>query len=399
MKKGTKYQLMALGALSLVFIIILTIVVSIIVYRQERKKDAVRTSAESQVVEQQVEESQTVETQEQETQPVEQQHTVEGMTAVTPEEENPEVNREILYTQEEVDARINEAVLAALAQDQREMGQETEDILTVIQHSLEEGNTVMQTLRPLYPDDLIVMSDGRYHFVPISDKIAHNNYTVGNLKVLGNKEHQYMVNGQVISHKGIDVSKFQGEIDWEKVASDGVEFAFIRVLIRGYGSGKLVEDEYFEQNVEGALNAGIKVGVYVFSQAVNEEELLEEAELVLQKIEPYPIQCPVVFDVEKIAESNGRMNALTVEERTGLTKLFCDTVKKAGYQPMIYHNTEMAALMLDLEQLKDYDKWFACYSDDFYYPYDYKVWQYSEKGKVDGINTNVDLNISFAPLW
>ena len=101
-------------------------------------------------------------------------------------------------------------------------------------------------------------------------------------------EVQYMQDGQVVSHKGIDVSKHQGNIDWTKVAADGVEFAFIRVGLRGYGTeGKLVEDEYFEQNIKGALQAGIKVGVYFYSQAITDAELLEEANLVLEKVKPY----------------------------------------------------------------------------------------------------------------
>ena len=166
--------------------------------------------------------------------------------------------------------------------------------------------------------------------------------------------------------------------------------------LRGYGTeGKLVEDEYFEQNIKGALQAGIKVGVYFYSQAITDAELLEEANLVLEKIKPYNVELPIVYDVEKVNGGKGRANDLSVEDRTRLTALFCQTVQDAGYKPMIYHNMEMATLMLDLGQLEQYDKWFAYYNDDLYYPYAYKVWQYSEKGAVDGINEEVDLNIWF----
>ena len=137
-----------------------------------------------------------------------------------------------------------------------------------------------------------------------------------------------MQDGQVVSHKGIDVSKHQGNIDWTKVAADGVEFAFIRVGLRGYGTeGKLVEDEYFEQNIKGALQAGIKVGVYFYSQAITDAELLEEANLVLEKIKPYNVELPIVYDVEKVSGGKGRANDLSVEERTRLTALFCQTVQ------------------------------------------------------------------------
>ena len=214
-----------------------------------------------------------------------------------------------------------------------------------------------------------------------------------------NGEFQYLTDGQVTSHKGIDVSSHQGNIDWNLVAQDGVEFAIIRVGYRGYGSeGRLVVDEKFENNIKGATAAGIKVGVYFFSQAINEAELLEEANLVLEQIAPYKIECPVVYDVEKTS-AQGRMNAISVEERTQLTKLFCQTIADAGYRPMIYHNTEMGALLINIAELEDYDKWYASYSDQMFYPYDYKIWQYSDKGKIQGISTDVDLNICFAPVW
>ena len=293
------------------------------------------------------------------------------------------------YTQEEVNALIAEA-------KQQAEDEEENKILSGIRDGLTSGTTMVETLRPYYPNELVVVSNGTFNFVPIRDDLQKNDYVLENLNILEDGEVQYMQDGQVVSHKGIDVSKHQGNIDWTKVAADGVEFAFIRVGLRGYGTeGKLVEDEYFEQNVKGALQAGIKVGVYFYSQAITDEELLEEANLVLEKVKPYNIELPIVFDVEKVSGGKGRANELSVEERTRLTALFCQTIQDAGYKPMIYHNMEMGTLMLDLGQLEQDDKWFAYYNDDLYYPYAYKVWQYSEKGAVDGINEEVDLNIWF----
>ena len=293
------------------------------------------------------------------------------------------------YTQEEVDALVAEA-------KQQAEDEEENKILTGIRDGLTSGTTMVETLRPYYPDELVVVSNGSFNFVPIRDDLQKNDYVMENLNILENGEVQYLQDGQVTSHKGIDVSKHQGNIDWTKVAADGVEFAFVRAGLRGYGTeGKLVEDETFEQNVTGALQAGLKVGVYFYSQAITEEEVLEEANLVLEKVKPYNIQLPIVYDVEKVSGGKGRANALSVEERTRLTALFCQTIQDAGYKPMIYHNMEMSTLMLDLGQLEQYDKWFAYYNDDLYYPYAYKVWQYSEKGAVDGINEEVDLNIWF----
>ena len=256
------------------------------------------------------------------------------------------VSEKVVYSQEELDARVAEAVLSA-------QGQVSAQILEGIKAGLSEGNTVLETLRPLYPDDLIVASGGRYHFVPINRSLKQNQLDIANVNILESGEYQYLVDGQIISHKGIDVSKHQGAIDWNLVAQDGVEFAFIRVGFRGYGSeGKMVEDEYFVKNIEGALAAGIKVGVYFYSQAITEAEAQEEAEFVIERIRPYEIACPVVFDVERVSGAQGRMNDISVEERTALAVLFCQTIEQAGYKPMIYHNTEMGALMLDLRQLE-----------------------------------------------
>lgn len=302
------------------------------------------------------------------------------------------VSDSVVYSQEELDAKIEEAVVAAQAAG-------SGAVLDAIKLGLSEGDTVIETLRPFYPEDIIVASGGQYHFVPINRSLAQSRLLTENLNFLESGEVQYLEEGEVISHKGIDVSKHQGTIDWNLVAQDGVEFAFIRVANRGYTTGKLVEDDNYQANIEGAQAAGIKVGVYIYSQAVNEAEALEEANFVLGLIAPYQLECPVVFDVERVSGANGRMNNISPEERTNLTLLFCQTIENAGYTPMIYHNTEMGALMLDIEMLEDYDKWFAAYTDTLYFPYEYKIWQYSATGHVQGISTEVDLNISFAPFW
>lgn len=306
-----------------------------------------------------------------------------------PEEDASQVlSDSIVYSQEELEAQVENARAQAAAQ-----------VLESIRTGLSSGDSIMQTLRPLYPDDLIVYSGGQYNFVPINRSLKQNGLQEECLNILETGEYQYLQDGQVISHKGIDVSRHQGAIDWSLVAQDGVEFAFLRVGYRGYGTGKMMEDDRFEENIQAALAAGIKVGVYFYSQAVNETEVLEEAQFVLEKIAPYQIDCPVVFDVEKVSGEDARMNRISKEERTALTVLFCQTIENAGYKPMIYYNTEMGAMMLQLEALEEYDKWFAAYSDEFYYPYAYRIWQYSQTGKVQGIQGNVDLNISFEPLW
>ena len=272
-------------------------------------------------------------------------------------------------------------------------------LMEQMKQELEAGESAVEVFRHLYEDHLVMVSGGKYHFIPIQDSLKKNDYVTENLQVLDNGEYQYVEDGQVVSYKGIDVSKFQGKIDWNAVAADGVQFAFIRVGNRGYGSGKILNDENFKRNIEGATKAGIKVGVYFYTQALNETELMEEVNYVLEKIAPYQIDCPVVYDVEMVGGEEGRMNALSAEERTHLTKLFCDSIAAAGYKPMIYMNLEMAAMRLDLEELEQYDKWFAYYNPELYFPYEYQVWQYSEGGSVAGIEGGVDMNICFEPIW
>lgn len=316
----------------------------------------------------------------------------------------------VVYSEAELESRVSEAVSKAVTEAVAAARQQaTDEVRNAIKGSLDEGDSLLQALRPLYPDDILVYSDiysdiygdKKYHFVPINRELKLNDFVTENLNILESGEYQYLKDGQVISHKGIDVSQYQGNIDWKKVAEDGVEFAFIRAGYRGYGrTGKLVEDANFDKNIKGAVSNGIKVGVYFYSQATTEEEAIEEANLVLSKIAPYKVECPVVFDVEKVtADPNARMNLISLEKRTNLALLFCQTIENAGYKPMIYYNTEMGALMLDLETLEGYDKWFAAYSDRFYYPYAYQVWQYSQTGRVAGIEGAVDLDISFVPLW
>lgn len=303
-----------------------------------------------------------------------------------------------VYTQEELDRRIAEAVLQAQAELDSAVSIGQEELLEEIRDQLTDGQTVLETLRPLYPDDIVIISGGKYHFVPIQTEIPLHGLKQENLQVLENGRYQYVENDQVVSHMGIDVSKYQGKINWQKVAAEGVEFVFLRLGLRGYESGKLVEDETFQANIKGATEHGIKVGVYFFSQAITVEEAVEEANFVLERIAPYNIECPVVFDVERVGSSSARMNQLTPQERTDVTIAFLDTIEAAGYKSMFYHNMETALLLLELERLKDYDRWFAYYGEELYYPYAYGVWQYSEKGRVNGISGDVDMNIAFN-MW
>lgn len=205
----------------------------------------------------------------------------------------------------------------------------------------------------------------------------------------------YCLRGE--SMAGIDVSKHQGKIDWEQVAASGIEFAIIRVANRGYGmAGNLVEDPYARANLEGAAAAGLDVGVYIFSQALSEEEALEEAEFVLSIIEEYReiITLPVVFDWERVNREDSRTQGFEDDRLlTDCTIAFCKRIEEAGYQPMVYFNTFHARNLLHLSEVEQYPFWLALYSDRMRYPYKVDVWQYTDRAKVPGIDGPVDKNI------
>ena len=207
----------------------------------------------------------------------------------------------------------------------------------------------------------------------------------------------YVEDHHITSAVGVDVSSHQKEIDWEKVKASGVEFAMIRCGFRGYGSGKLAVDTCFDQNLEGALNAGLDVGIYFYSQAITPEEAEEEAEMTIRLIGDAPLTYPVVYDWETVSEDQARTDGISVDTLTDCSVAFCRKIEAAGFTPMVYQNKRTALLKLDLPRLTDYDFWLAEYGSETTYYYDYRMWQYCSDGRVPGITGDVDLNICFAP--
>ena len=194
---------------------------------------------------------------------------------------------------------------------------------------------------------------------------------------------------------GIDVSAYQGDIDWNMVAEAGVDFAIIRLGYRGYESGKLVEDKFARKNLEGAAEAGIQLGVYFFSQALNEEEAREEAQFVLEMIDPYEVTMPVVFDWEHVNNETARTNVMDPYTATDCAKAFLEVIDEAGYWPMMYFNSFQSRKLFYLDQLMEYDFWLALYSDRLTFPYKVDMWQYTCTGTVPGVFGDVDVNVMF----
>ncbi len=193
---------------------------------------------------------------------------------------------------------------------------------------------------------------------------------------------------------GVDVSVYQGQIDWQAVCEAGVEFAIIRLGYRGYTSGGLYLDDYYLQNIEGALAAGLQTGVYFFSQAINEEEAREEAEYVLQWVDGYDVSLPVFYDWE-LTTQEARTAGMDSETVTACAAAFCQTIEEAGRDAGVYFGQHTGYQLLNLLELQDYAFWLAEYADTPSFRYQFTWWQYTESGKVPGVETPVDLNLRF----
>lgn len=224
---------------------------------------------------------------------------------------------------------------------------------------------------------------------------ANHNKITGN-QVIGGVMYTFGGDGalsQSSGNRGIDVSKYQGNIDWGAVAASGINFAIIRVGYRGSSSGALVQDPYFKKNISGATKAGIKVGLYFFTQAVNEAEAVEEASMAMSLASGYKVTYPIFIDTE--SASNGRANGLSKSTRTAVVKAFCQTVRNGGYKAGVYASKSWYANQLNASALNGYCIWVAQYNSSCTYSGKYDMWQYSSKGSVSGIKGNVDMNISY----
>lgn len=205
----------------------------------------------------------------------------------------------------------------------------------------------------------------------------------------------YYVDDECITQTGIDVSYHQGDIDWKAVKAAGVDFAMLRLGYRGYETGKINIDERFHEYARGALDAGLYIGVYFYSQAITPAEAEEEANTVLAELSEYEIMYPVVFDWEIVGDEAARTNEVSSAVLNECAAAFCNTVARGGYIPMIYSVKRMALFKYDMSRLAGFDFWLAEYRDRPEYPYEFEMWQYASDGHIDGIEGEVDLNMSF----
>lgn len=223
-----------------------------------------------------------------------------------------------------------------------------------------------------------------------------NTYTADNLVTDENGIPSYYEDGKKISHLGVDLSEFQGDVDFAALKNAGVEFVMLRIGGRFYGDdGVLYEDKSFDTFYDNAKAAGLKVGAYFFSQAASAADAKEEAEYALNKLNQRALDYPIALDWENIAEDEARTDHVTGDELTQIAETFCDTIEAAGYKSLVYSNTQQMFILYDFETMKDYDFWLADYREfpTMYYKFD--MWQYSKEGTIAGVEGTVDMNISF----
>ena len=243
-----------------------------------------------------------------------------------------------------------------------------------------------------------------FGYIPTEGQVGANPYLPEGFQILPSGQgSSYMTYAYAPYTVGIDVSSHQEEVDWQAVAASGVQFAMIRAGYRGYTMGTLNIDRYFQANVEGALAAGLDVGFYFFSQAVTVAEAIEEAQYLMELVEPYRgrIRYPLVFDWERQSASTSRTKDTSEEMVAACAVAFCETVKANGYIPMFYASPSKAYSM-DLGYLSGYPFWLAHYTKDqapSSYRYTFDMWQYSSTWSVPGIDGNVDVNICLNPSW
>ena len=196
------------------------------------------------------------------------------------------------------------------------------------------------------------------------------------------------------SKAGIDVSTYQKEIDFDKVKKSGIDFVMIRIGYRAVKSGKIHKDELFEEHYRGAKEAGLDIGVYFYSEAINSKEAKEEAKFVIRNLRGKDITYPVAFDMEDGREDD-RHESLSNKERTVIADVFCYVIQNNGYEPIIYSYPNWIYKKIDYTKLTKYNMWLAHYTDFSNYPFHYLIWQYTDKGKVDGVKGKVDRDIMF----
>ena len=241
----------------------------------------------------------------------------------------------------------------------------------------------------------VTYKDGTTEWLEISEKIPLYTYDFTNIKIT-NDQMEYFVDGEKCSWLGVDLSKKSGSVDFEALRANGIDFVMLRVGSRGYETGLLSLDESFEENITNARKAGLEVGVTFFSQALDVEEAVEEAEFVISNLLAYEVNYPIAFDMEYIANDKARIDILDKEEKPQIAETFLRTVEGEGYRGILYGNTSwiLGELVPD-KILREFDVWVTDQAPVPDFPYQFRMWKYAVNQEIPGIENKASYVISF----
>lgn len=296
-----------------------------------------------------------------------------------------------LYTEEEVQSRENQA-------KEKGASAERDKLLMQIQSSMESGGSTASMLRELFSDDIVVVNGGKYYFYPILNTVKRNSFQSADFSLSDDGRLQYSGSDKVKMQSGIDVSEDNGDINWQSVSEDDVAFAMICAGGRktdAQGKSSSWEDGRMGDNIQGASEAGLHVGIYYVLGASSAEEAKESAEQLIQSLESYEdkITYPVAVWVNQSSEDENAVHQSRAD-CTDYVLTFCEELDAAGYEPLICGNLASFVMGMNIEDLEKYDKWIANTGAGLYFPYQFSMWQYSTTGTVHGISTEVGLDAS-----
>lgn len=242
---------------------------------------------------------------------------------------------------------------------------------------------------------LVKNADGSEEWVLISPYLTKHTYDFTKLEEKAGIM-RYVLDGKIVSYVGVDLSKQNGEVNFTGMKAAGVDYVMIRLGSRGYSTGQITLDENFNDYMKGAIDAGLPVGVYFYSQAISQEEAVQEANFVVQNLAPYQanVKYPVAFDMEFVSNDTARIDGLSRDDKTSIAVSFLEAVKAAGYVPMVYGNKEWLVKEVDLSKLQNFDVWLSQDEDMPDFPYQFTMWQYDTGAVLNGVS-NANLNISF----
>ncbi len=313
---------------------------------------------------------------------------------------NAATKRQADASQSELDALENEGYYTT-AQAQQLMDQAVseamkeagDDLRIRFKEKLIQGDK-LGAIRSIFPDDIVTEFGGQYYFTPIDRGINADPLSDDDLAFTDDGFLSYVgTNENITVTRGVDISRTQGDIDFDKVKEAGIDFVMIRAGLRGSAEGQILEDDYFETYLSKARKAGLEVGVYFYSQAIDANEAAEEAEFVIDHLQGAEITYPIAIDLDQISSSEARTSKLSKQLYSEIADAFCSRISEAGYTPMLQGGIRTFSELIEKEELQKYPTWIIYYGLPQYYPYEYHMWQYSKTGRVDGISGDVNLDI------